>query len=206
MKKKKILIMGAILLSFLWGLRVWKVNKSYPDIPQKTYKAGEWVNLSGSQMEENDNRDGYYLRIDEKNILSTDEYLNLYAEVSEKTEYDELVKNQNLWKPDKVYLLTVTLKNESIHESTERGINWSFFYLYEKNRVLDFEPELYRFANRSAEGSPALSLKPGTEKKFYLPYGVYEERMEKDIRDLEKLPFQLIVSLWPGQNLVKVPD
>ena len=198
--------MGAILLSFLWGLRVWKVNKSYPDIPQKTYKAGEWVNLSGSQMEENDNRDGYYLRIDEKNILSTDEYLNLYAEVSEKTEYDELVKNQNLWKPDKVHLLTVTLKNESIHESTERGINWSFFYLYEKNRVLDFEPELYGFANRSAEGSPALSLKPGTEKKFYLPYGVYEERMEKDIRDLEELPFQLIVSLWPGQNLVKVPD
>ena len=198
--------MGAILLSFLWGLRVWKVNKSYPDIPQKTYKAGEWVNLSGSQMEENDNRDGYYLRIDEKNILSTDEYLNLYAEVSEKTEYDELVKNQNLWKPDKVYLLTVTLKNESIHESTERGIHWSFFYLYEKNRVLDFEPELYGFANRSAEGSPALSLKPGTEKKFYLPYGVYEERMEKDIRDLEELPFQLIVSLWPGQNLVKVPD
>ena len=198
--------MGAILLSFLWGLRVWKVNKSYPDIPQKTYKAGEWVNLSGSQMEENDNRDGYYLRIDEKNILSTDEYLNLYAEVSEKTEYDELVKNQNLWKPDKVYLLTVTLKNESIHESTERGINWSFFYLYEKNRVLDFEPELYGFANRSAEGSPALSLKPGTEKKFYLPYGVYEERMEKDIRDLEELPFQLIVSSWPGQNLVKVPD
>ena len=198
--------MGAILLSFLWGLRVWKVNKSYPDIPQKTYKAGEGVNLSGSQMEENDNRDGYYLRIDEKNILSTDEYLNLYAEVSEKTEYDELVKNQNLWKPDKVYLLTVTLKNESIHESTERGINWSFFYLYEKNRVLDFEPELYGFANRSAEGSPALSLKPGTEKKFYLPYGVYEERMEKDIRDLEELPFQLIVSLWPGQNLVKVPD
>lgn len=198
--------MGAILLSFLWGLRVWKVNKSYPDIPQKTYKAGEWVNLSGSQMEENDNRDGYYLRIDEKNILSTDEYLNLYAEVSEKTEYDELVKNQNLWKPDKVYLLTVTLKNESIHESTERGINWSFFYLYEKNRVLDFEPELYGFANRSAEGSPALSLKPGTEKKFYLPYGVYEERMEKNIRDLEELPFQLIVSLWPGQNLVKVPD
>ena len=198
--------MGAILLSFLWGLRVWKVNKSYPDIPQKTYKAGEWVNLSGSQMEENDNRDGYYLRIDEKNILSTDEYLNLYAEVSEKTEYDELAKNQNLWKPDKVYLLTVTLKNESAHESTERGINWSFFYLYEKNRVLDFEPELYGFANRSAEGSPALSLKPGTEKKFYLPYGVYEERMEKDIRDLEELPFQLIVSLWPGQNLVKVPD
>ena len=198
--------MGAILLSFLWGLRVWKVNKSYPDIPQKTYKAGEWVNLSGSQMEENDNRDGYYLRIDEKNILSTDEYLNLYAEVSEKTEYDELVKNQNLWKPDKVYLLTVTLKNESEDESTERGVNWSFFYLYEKNRVLDFEPELYRFANRSAEGSPALSLKPGTEKKFYLPYGVYEERMEKDIRDLEELPFQLIVSLWPGQNLVKVPD
>lgn len=198
--------MGAILLSFLWGLRVWKVNKSYPDIPQKTYKAGEWVDLSGSQMEENDNRDGYYLRIDGKRILSTDEYLNLYAEVSEKTEYDELVKNQNLWKPDKVYLLTVTLKNESIHESTERGINWSFFYLYEKNRVLDFEPELYGFANRSAEGSPALSLKPGTEKKFYLPYGVYEERMEKDIRDLEELPFQLIVSLWPGQNLVKVPD
>ena len=198
--------MGAILLSFLWGLRVWKVNKSYPDIPQKTYKAGEWVNLSGSQMEENDNRDGYYLRIDEKNILSTDEYLNLYAEVSEKTEYDELVKNQNLWKPDKVYLLTVTLKNESEDESTERGVNWSFFYLYEKNRVLDFEPELYGFANRSAEGSPALSLKPGTEKKFYLPYGVYEERMEKDIRDLEELPFQLIVSLWPGQNLVKVPD
>ena len=157
-------------------------------------------------MEENDNRDGYYLRIDEKNILSTDEYLHLYAEVSEKTEYDELVKNQNLWKPDKVYLLTVTLKNESIHESTERGINWSFFYLYEKNRVLDCEPELYGFANRSAEGSPALSLKPGTEKKFYLPYGVYEERMEKDIRDLEELPFQLIVSLWPGQNLVKVPD
>lgn len=198
--------MGAILLSFLWGLRVWKVNKSYPDIPQKTYKAGEWVNLSGSQMEENDNRDGYYLRIDEKNILSTDEYLNLYAEVSEKTEYDEQVKNQNLWKPDKVYLLTVTLKNESEDESTERGVNWSFFYLYEKNRVLDFEPELYGFANRSAEGSPALSLKPGTEKKFYLPYGVYEERMEKDIRDLEELPFQLIVSLWPGQNLVKVPD
>ena len=83
-EKKKILIMGAILLSLLWGLRVWKVNKSYPDIPQKTYKAGEWVNLSGSQMEENDNRDGYYLRIDEKNILSTDEYLNLYAEVSGK--------------------------------------------------------------------------------------------------------------------------
>lgn len=198
--------MGAILLSFLWGLRVWKVNKSYPDILQKTYKAGEWVNLSGSQMEENDNRDGYYLRIDGKRILSTDEYLNLYAEVSEKTEYDELVKNQNLWKPDKVYLLTVTLKNESAHESTERGINWSFFYLYEKNRVLDFESELYGFANRSAEGSPALSLKPGTEKKFYLPYGVYEERMGKDIRNLEKLPFQLIVSLWPGQNLVKVPD
>ena len=70
-------------------------------------------------MEENDNRDGNYLRIDEKRILSTDEYLNLYAEVSEKTEYDELVKNQNLWKPDKVYLLTVTLKNESAHESTE---------------------------------------------------------------------------------------
>ena len=45
-------------------------------------------------MEENDNRDGYYLRIDEKRILSTEEYLNLYAEVSEKTEYDELAKNQ----------------------------------------------------------------------------------------------------------------
>jgi hypothetical protein len=187
-------------------MRVWRVNKNYPDIPQKTYEAGEWINLSGSQMEENDNRDGYYLRIDEKRILSTEEYLHLYAEVSEKTEYDEQVKNQNLWKPDKVYLLTVTLKNESAHESTERGINWSFFYLYEKNRVLDFEPELYRFANRSAEGSPALSLKPGTEKKFYLPYGVYEERMGKDIRDLEKLPFQLIVSLWPVRNLVKVPD
>ena len=200
------MITGAILLIFLWGLRVWRVNKNYPDIPQKTYEAGEWINLSGSQMEENDNRDGYYLRIDEKRILSTEEYLHLYAEVSEKTEYDEQVKNQNLWKPDKVYLLTVTLKNESEDESTERGVNWSFFYLYEKNRVLDFEPELYRFANRSAEGSPALSLKPGTEKKFYLPYGVYEERMEKDIRDLEELPFQLIVSLWPGQNLVKVPD
>ena len=200
---KKILITGAILLIFLWGLRVWRVNKNYPDIPQKTYEAGEWINLSGSQMEENDNRDGYYLRIDEKRILSTEEYLHLYAEVSE---YDEQVKNQNLWKPDKVYLLTVTLKNESEDESTERGVNWSFFYLYEKNRVLDFEPELYRFANRSAEGSPALSLKPGTEKKFYLPYGVYEERMGKDIRDLEKLPFQLIVSLWPVRNLVKVPD
>ena len=128
MKKKKILVTGAILLIFLWGLRVWKVNKSYPDIPQKTYKVGEWVDLSGSQMEENDNRDGYYLRIDGKRILSTDEYLNLYAEVSEKTEYNELAKNQNLWKPDKVYLLTVTLKNESEDESTERGVNWSFHF------------------------------------------------------------------------------
>ena len=78
-------------------------------------------------MEENDNRDGYYLRIDEKRILSTEEYLNLYAEVSEKTEYDELVKNQSLWKPDKVYLLTVTLKNESAHESTERRDKLVFF-------------------------------------------------------------------------------
>ena len=70
-------------------------------------------------MEENDNRDGYYLRIDEKRILSTEEYLNLYAKY-QKTEYDELAKNQSLWKPDKVYLLTVTLKNESAHESTGR--------------------------------------------------------------------------------------
>ena len=96
-------------------------NKNYPDIPQKTYEAGEWVNLSGSQMEENDNRDGYYLRIDEKRILSTEEYLNLYAEVSEKTEYDELAKNQSLWKPDKVYLLTVTLKNESALKASREG-------------------------------------------------------------------------------------
>lgn len=84
MKRKKVLVTGVLLLLVLWGMRVWRVNKNYPDIPQKTYEAGKWVNLSGSQMEENDNRDGYYLRIDEKRILSTDEYLNLYAEVSEK--------------------------------------------------------------------------------------------------------------------------
>ena len=65
-------------------------------------------------MEENDNRDGYYLRIDEKRILSTEEYLNLYAEVSEKTEYDELAKNQSLWKPDKVYL-NVFLQNPELY-------------------------------------------------------------------------------------------
>lgn len=43
-------------------------------------------------MEENDNRDGYYLRIDEKRILSTDEYLNLYAEDIRKNGIDRTGK------------------------------------------------------------------------------------------------------------------
>ncbi|MDO4274062.1 MAG: DUF5028 domain-containing protein [Eubacteriales bacterium] len=201
-KIRGILFCVAFFAAVLWIYGVWSVNGKYAKISEENYETGQWVNLDGCKLTEISNTEGYEIQVLGKEIVNTDILLEKYATKKEKEAYLPDTEEFSPWRPDRVYLVHVKLRNNSLEESMERGIDWQPMYLFYRNVVLDFDMQLYALLNRSAEGSSTLSLKPKTEMEFCLPYGIYKELLGKNADKINTIPLEMVLSLWPVMKTV----
>lgn len=202
--KCRILVGAFIFLGLFVIGRIFWINQQHPQIPHKQYKSFEWVDLAGVKLSEYSNSDGYAIKVIDKRLMTVEEFLEKFASKNEIEEYTKMVDEGYVLKPNNIFLVTVSLKNYSDVETTERGIDWLYMYLYYKNIVLDFDSNLYGLANRSAGGSAQLSLRPNTEKEFFLPYCVYDELFLKSEENLLDIPFEMVLSVWPVMKTIQL--
>lgn len=192
MKNKKMWIGGAValVLIFLWGVRVVHVNQKYPDVERKEYPQGEMVDL-GRDVVFYDSMEGYEVRLDQAKIWNYQDLLNEHGieEVAEQ-----------FFAPEKIYLVEITIKNVN---NTETGINLGDLYIQSKSVYCDLDYALYYELNHL--DTDAVALRENTEMRFLLPYNLRENHFRKNVwNHLEEYPMWLTVTWYPTKKILRL--
>lgn len=104
--------------------------------------------------------------------------------------------------PDKVYDVTITIHNTN---NSDSGINFEWYRLIRVNMILDLNYALYMMANPAVQDSLHIALRQDTEMEFHLPFNLKQEQFQnKNWNNLNNIPFQLVVSLYPNQKRINV--
>lgn len=68
------------LAAALIGWRIWAINQNHLTIPEEHYAMGEWVDLDGAFLYDNqENTKGYSLRITGAELMTAPEYIDRYG-------------------------------------------------------------------------------------------------------------------------------
>ena len=174
-----------------WGIRVYWVNRTYPDVNRQYYSMGEEVEL-GTDRFYYDSMDGYYVTLESAEIY---EYEDLLSEYGFYDFYEA-------YPPDRIYLLKVNIRNT---DSTEDGIDFSDWVLQSAEIREDLDWDLYYEMNNIEE--TAIALRTDSEMEFYLPYNLRDDFFkESDWNNLEEYPMFLTVTWSPNKKMIRINE
>ena len=193
MKKWTKILLSVICVGIVaaWGIRVYWVNRTYPDVNRQYYSMGEEVEL-GTDRFYYDSMDGYYVTLESAEIY---EYEDLLSESGFYDFYEA-------YPPDRIYLLKVNIRNT---DSTEDGIDFSDWVLQSAEIREDLDWDLYYEMNNIEE--TAIALRTDSEMEFYLPYNLRDDFFkESDWNNLEEYPMFLTVTWFPNKKMIRINE
>ena len=159
MKKISISLVVVLLFSFCiigYRQRYLAVNERVPNVPLTVYHKGEMVAMERDILMES-SMEGYEIQINEAKVLTYEKFLKKY---NAEDEYTHI--------PDKVYDVSVTLKNVNADDGI--GIDLSEFYLQGNCYFTGLNTNLLEVSSPNLDGAVAIALRKGTEFNINLPF------------------------------------
>lgn len=196
MKKKISIVVLCILIFCVWAFNIYRVNSTAERVPVKVHSMEQWVEYGDNFYDKaTENRNGYSVKVVDAKVVAFDEFL--------KQNNISVYKDEELFKPEYIYDVTVIVKNEN---NTDSGINMIDTTLNSINNIMQVDFDVFDALYPQLNGSISFSVKPGTEMEFHFPFVVANADFEKicDYEYLTNNSFYLNLSQYPIDNSIEV--
>ncbi len=196
MKKKISIVVLCILIFCVWAFNIYRVNSTVEKVPQEVHPMGQWVEYGDNFYDKaTENRNGYSVKVVDAEIVAFDEFL--------KQNNISVFKDEELFKPEYIYDVTVVVRNEN---NTTSGISMIDTTLNSINNIMQVDFDVFDALYPQLNGSISFSVKPGTEMEFHFPFVVANADFEKicDYDYLTDNTFYLNLSQYPTENSIEV--
>lgn len=177
-----------IALAILAGWRYWSINAKYqslfPDSEIKQYSMGDWVPFEKDFLDYGSSAEGYSLRADSMEIISTEEAKERWG----------LDQGRNIGAGERVAVVTVTLKGQS----EETGVMLTDLLLHtgDVNAMMNWD--LLVAANPVLAGNYGIILPEEMELELYLPFSLTAVLFKKTTwNHMERETFYLQLTSYP---------
>ena len=196
MKKKISIVVLCILIFYVWAFNIYRVNSTVERVPVKVHSMEQWVEYGDNFYDKStENRNGYSVKVVNAKVVAFDEFL--------KQNNISVYKDEELFKPEYIYDVTVIVKNEN---NTDSGISMIDTTLNSTNNIMQVDFDVFDALYPQLNGSISFSVKPGTEMEFHFPFVVANADFEKicDYDYLTDNTFYLNLSQYPVENSIEV--
>ena len=196
MKKKITIVVLCILIFCVWAFNIYRVNSTVERVPKKIYSMEQWVEYGDNFYDKaTENRNGYSVKVVDAKVVAFDEFL--------KQNNISVYKDEELFKPEYIYDVTVIVKNEN---NIDSGISMIDTTLNSTNNIMQVDFDVFDALYPQLNGSISFSVKPGTEMEFHFPFVVANADFEKicDYDYLTNNTFYLNLSQYPIENSIEV--
>lgn len=196
MKKKISIVVLCILIFCVWAFNIYRVNSTVERVPVKVHSMEQWVEYGDNFYDKaTENRNGYSVKVVNAKIVAFDEFL--------KQNNISVYKDEELFKPEYIYDVTVIVKNEN---NTDSGISMIDTTLNSINNIMQVDFDVFDALYPQLNGSISFSVKPGTEMEFHFPFVVANADFEKicDYDYLTNNTFYLNLSQYPIESSIEV--
>ena len=194
MKRKLWIVVIALVI--LAGWRHWALNKSYqslfPDSEIKQFPMREWVPFEKDFLDYGSSAEGYSLRADSLELISTEE-------AKERWGVDP---DQEIGAGERMAVVTVTLKGQS----EETGVMLTDLLLHtgDVNAMMNWD--LLVAANPVLAGNYGILLPEERELELYLPFSLTAVLFRKSTWDhMERETFYLKLTSYPTVKEIVIP-
>lgn len=199
-----IAVAAAVLLAAAWVWRYTALNRLFAEnyLPYPVeYAMGEEVEYGGNRIFFKYSSEGYSITVQEREILSFDEYAGKYG--FPPTAYEERFGAGTT--PDAVVEVTAVIKN--IDDTSGEGcVPLPEFMLH--GGVWSFGIDNTLFMNSNPNWDPSiayLSLEPGDEVTVVLPFSVVDNLIPESMREnFETTDMWLLVTNYPEKIDVRL--
>ena len=196
MKKKITIVVLCILIFCVWAFNIYRVNSTVERVLVKVHPMEQWVEYGDNFYDKaRENRNGYSVKVVDAEVVAFDEFL--------KQNNISVYKDEELFKPEYIYDVTVIVKNEN---NTDSGISMIDTTLNSINNIMQVDFDVFDALYPQLNGSISFSVKPGTEMEFHFPFVVANADFEKicDYEYLTNNSFYLNLSQYPIENSIEV--
>ena len=196
MKKKISIVVLCILIFCVWAFNIYRVNSTVERVPVKVHSMEQWVEYGDNFYDKaTENRNGYSVKVVNAKIVAFDEFL--------KQNNISVYKDEELFKPEYIYDVTVIVKNEN---NTDSGISMIDTTLNSINNIMQVDFDVFDALYPQLNGSISFSVKPRTEMEFHFPFVVANADFEKicDYDYLTNNTFYLNLSQYPIESSIEV--
>lgn len=196
MKKKISIVFLCILIFCVWAFNIYRVNSTVERVPVKVHSMEQWVEYGDNFYDKaTENRNGYSVKVVDAEVVAFDEFL--------KQNNISVYKDEELFKPEYIYDVTVIIKNKN---NTDSGISMIDTTLNSINNIMQVDFDVFDALYPQLNGSISFSVKPGTEMEFHFPFVVANADFEKicDYDYLTNNTFYLNLSQYPIENSIEV--
>lgn len=196
MKKKISIVVLCILIFCVWAFNIYRVNSTVERVPVKVHSMEQWVEYGDNFYDKaTENRNGYSVKVVNAKVVAFDEFL--------KQNNISVYKDEELFKPEYIYDVTVIIKNKN---NTDSGISMIDTTLNSINNIMQVDFDVFDALYPQLNGSISFSVKPGTEMEFHFPFVVANADFEKicDYEYLTNNTFYLNLSQYPIENSIEV--
>ena len=196
MKKKISIVVLCILIFCVWAFNVYRVNSTVERVLVKVHPMEQWVEYGDNFYDKaRENRNGYSVKVVDAEVIAFDDFL--------KQNNISVYKDEELFKPEYIYDVTVIVKNKN---NTDSGISMIDTTLNSINNIMQVDFDVFDALYPQLNGSISFSVKPGTEMEFHFPFVVANADFEKicDYDYLTNNTFYLNLSQYPIESSIEV--
>lgn len=200
MNVKKIAVLTILVACVvIWFLFYSRINGQVSTPEVESYSVGEWIPMEEDMLVSGEQMEGYEVQVVNYDLMDLEEYQKKYRiEFTEKEE-------KELELPEKVYDVTIKVRNVSERLKEEMGMNFFFLILQGKELYGDTNDALYERVNPEAQGTMQFALRPGTEMEFHVPFNLREEWFrKKQWKKVEDYPFHIVFTKYPVKKVVEL--
>lgn len=171
--KRIAIILITIFLFIGISIRIWYVNKTVNLPPIDTFQMEKEVAIEEDIfLDDFENMDGYTVTVNQAEILPYQDFLAKYNYNDD--ENDPLFQEDNIFYPEMVYDLQLTIKNTNDTDDLTQhsGINFINYQLIGTDFLMQINDQLYSIANPELEAgmTEGFRLRPESEMNFNLPF------------------------------------
>lgn len=196
MKKKTrrtLIILLLFLATATWTWRYVSLNNYYSsmsDRTKKVYSTGEIVPFDKDFTAEDEQPNGYSLRVDSFEIVDYDSYIEETSIVG------------GAYGPQKLALVHITLFND---DSNTDGILLTAFQLHGIDNYVGLDRTLLTVINPVLEGYYGIRLRPGEEYELTIPYDMSSNLFGSDTwKHLNEYAFYFHITSYPTEKDIQV--
>lgn len=202
---KKIMCIVLPILLLLAGIRIAVINIDVQNkVPSKeVFPFGAVVPLGETYFfHEGEVVDGYTIEVKKSDLMTMDEFLNLYNQTSQY-----LIDTQFSDWFDHVYLLNVTFTNESNDYYGEQGVDLFHYKLVGPDYYLQVFEELLDIANPKLQGGIKFTMEKGKSIDIALPFSINtQSETATSIEYVQRTKPRLLVSQYPTKIYLEISE